>query len=349
LVPERLLASDEAFWDQFRKEAEEVERNGLKSLGAEALLMFAAQYREVAADLARARTYDAEPRVLEYLDRVVATGHNAVYGLRGIRRRRFADLLLREFPAAVVSARAQVLTAALLFAVPALVGFSLLHERPAIADQVLPDEMIARAEAGATQHAEGVGYAQAPSPFLPVMASGIIANNVQVAFAAFALGITAGLGTVLVLVSNGLFFGAVVALFTQYHLAVWLLTFVAGHGVLELSAIFIAGGGGLLVAQALVAPGDLTRHDAIIVRGRLAVRLVGAAASLLVLAGMIEGFLSASDQTPMRKFAVSAASVVLLGLYVANGWRYMREGDGAEGQYSLRPAEAGASSLPRPA
>jgi len=229
----------------------------------------------------------------------------------------------------VVTARTYVIAAALLFAVPGVVGFFLVQQRPATAYQVLPDQMVARAEAGANQQSQGIGYAEAPSPFLPVMASSIIANNIQVAFSAFALGVTAGIGTVVVLISNGLFFGAVVALFGQYHLAGWLLTFVAGHGVMELTAIFIAGGAGLLIAQALVAPGDLTRRDALIVQGRLAVRLVGAATSLLVLAGTVEGFLSASDQPSGLKLAVSATSGVLLVLYLANGARVVRGAAGA--------------------
>src|SRR5439155_2459 len=176
----------------------------------------------------------------------------------------------------VVAGRAYVVTALLMFAVPAMTGYVLIRERPAIAEQVLTDEMLARARAGAEHRAQGVGYAQQPSMYLPVIATGIITNNVQVAFLGFAFGITAGIGTVLLLVFNGLHFGAVLGLFANYGLAGWLLTFVAGHGVLELSAIFIAGGAGLLVARALLAPGDLTRRDALVLAGRQAVRLVGA-------------------------------------------------------------------------
>lgn len=319
---ERFVGRKQAGWERFRAAAIRVERLGLTSLAASELLDFAARYRETAADLARARTYGVDARVIEYLERIVATGHNAVYGLRGFRRRRFAALLLREFPAAVVQARAYVFVAFLLFAVPAVAGYTLLRQRPEAAYELLPDGMIARAEAGAANRAEGIGYAQAPSPFLPLMASSIVANNVQVAFGAFALGVTAGVGTIVLVVFNGLFFGAVVGLFANYHLTGWLLTFVAGHGVLELTAIFIAAGAGLLVGRALVAPGDLTRHDALIIHGRMAIRLVGAATTLLVLAGTIEGFLSASDQPSARKLAVSAASLLLLALYLLNGWRH---------------------------
>src|SRR6266568_4764078 len=291
---------------------------------------FAARYREVAADLARARTYGVDPRVLEYLERVVSAGHNAVYGRHIGHRVQMSRLLLRELPAAVVAARAYVVTALLVFAVPAITGYVLIRERPAIAEQVLTDEMLARARAGAEHRAQGIGYAQAPSMYLPFIASRIITNNVQLAFLGFAFGITAGIGTLLLLVFNGLFFGAVLGLFANYGLAGWLLTFVAGHGVLELTAIFIAGGAGLLVARALLAPGDLTRRGALVLAGRRAARLVAAAVLLLCLAGTIEGLLSASDAAPAYKFAVSAASAVLLACYLASGWAYLKRDPSSE-------------------
>src|SRR6184192_2571148 len=324
VAAERFVMQKREGWETFRALAARAERLGLKQLGAAEIPGFAAQYREVASDLARARTYGVDPRVLEYLERVVSAGHNALYGRHTGQRVPIVRLALRELPAAVVEARAFVLAALLLFALPAVTGYLVIRERPAIAEEVLPDEMIARARAGAGRRAEGVGYAEAPSMYLPVVASTIITNNVQVAFFAFAFGITAGIGTLLLLTLNGLFFGAVLGLFANYGLAGWLLTFVAGHGVLELTAIFIAGGAGLLVARGLIAPGDLTRRDALVLAGRRAARLVAAAVLLLCLAGTIEGLLSASDAAPAYKFAVSAASAVLLACYFASGRAYLR-------------------------
>src|SRR5207237_1231329 len=133
VVAERFVTRKRDSWEAFRTLAARAERIGLKQLGAAAIPGFAARYREVAADLARAR-------------------------------------------------------------------------------------------AGAEHRAQGVGYAQQPSMYLPVIATGIITNNVQVAFLGFAFGITAGIGTVLLLVFNGLHFGAVLGLFANYGLAGWLLT-----------------------------------------------------------------------------------------------------------------------------
>ncbi|HEY2824359.1 MAG TPA: stage II sporulation protein M, partial [Gemmatimonadales bacterium] len=324
VTAERFVARKRAAWERFRGEAVAAESLGLTSLIGDEVVRFAEHYREVAADLARARTYGLDPRVIDYLERIVSAGHNALYGAERTQRRSFAQVLLGDLPGAVVEARAYVLTAFLIFAATSSAGYLVLRERPDLAQRVLPAGIIARAEAGGRDKEGGKGYAQAPSPYLPVMASSIIANNVQVAFLAFAFGVTAGVGTVVVLAFNGLFFGAVLALFANYSLAGWILTFVAGHGVLELTAIFIAGGGGLLIGKALVAPGDLTRRDALVVRGRVAIRMVGAAASLLLLAGTIEGLLSASDAPSVFKFLVSGASAVLLALYFSAGARANR-------------------------
>jgi uncharacterized RDD family membrane protein YckC/uncharacterized membrane protein SpoIIM required for sporulation len=320
-VAHRFVARRRQAWGAFRTKIAHLQPRGIGVLNGEQLVHFAGEYREIAADLARARTYGVDPRVIESLDRIVAMGHQMIYGLHHVRRASWREIILTQLPAAVVQARAYVLIALILFAIPGIAGYSLIRERPNLAPQIMPSEMIARAEAGEQRLAEGIGYGETPSTYLPLVASSIVANNVQVAFGAFAFGITAGVGTVIVLVFNGLFFGAVLGMFANYGLEGWILTFVAGHGVLELTAIFIAGGAGLLVARALVAPGDMVRRDALVIQGRLAIRMLGAAVCLLLLAGTIEGFLSASDAPTAVKLGVSAASAVLLALYIESGRR----------------------------
>ncbi len=332
---QRFVAQRRGTWEMFRSRADELERKGLRTSEGVDVIEFAGSYREVAADLARARTYRVDPRVVEYLERLVGTGHNVLYGTGTSKPASLATVLLRRLPAAVIRGRRYVAAALLSFTIPAVAGFAVLREEPSLAFDFMPPELIARAEAGHEMASLGRGYAETPSPYLPLVASSIVANNVQVAFGAFAFGIAAGLGTVLVLAFNGLFFGAVVGMFANYGLAGWLLTFVAGHGVLELTAIFFAGAGGLLLGRAIVAPGDMVRRDALVVHGRLAVRLVGAAGTLLVLAGTIEGFLSASDASPWLKFAVGGASVILVTLYLMAGNRANREGGALEQALTL--------------
>ena len=324
VTAERFVARKQEAWEAFRGTAARIELVGLRALAAAEIPAFAARYREVAADLARARTYRVSPEVIAYLERLVAAGHNALYRARARRRLPIAPYVFRDFPAAVVESWPYVLVAFLLFTIPAAVGYAVLRERPELAEEIAPPVMVSRAEQAAERQARGIGYVETENEERPVLASWIISNNIMVCLAALAGGLVGGILTVLSLVYNGLSLGIGFGVFANHHAAGYLATFIAGHGVLELTAIFISGGAGLRLAQALVAPGDLTRKDALVLQGAIAVRMIGAVVCLLSVAGAIEGLLSASDAPAAYKFAVSAASAVLLACYFASGWTYLR-------------------------
>ena len=116
---------------------------------------------------------------------------------------------------------------------------------------------------------------------------------------------------------NGVQFGGVLGLYQHYGILTLILSFVAPHGVLELSAIPIAGGGGLLIASALLLPGAMTRREALVIRGRRAIRLIAASTLLLVIAGTLEGFVSPIPWWSLnQKLLVSGLTAIALALYV---------------------------------
>ncbi len=320
---ERFVEKKRQGWETFRTTALRMERSGVAALAPGEIPAFAAQYREVAADLARARTYQVDPRVIAYLERVVTAGHNALYRARGKDRTPLPHYILRDFPAAVVQSWRYVVLAFLLFSVPAVVGYVMIRERPALAEELLSPVMVARAEAAVENQTEGRGYAETSKEDRPPMAAWIITNNISVSFGTFVGGLTGGLLTAWLLFTNGMMLGLVLGLFQNYQALKYLLTFVLGHGVLELTAIFISAGAGFRLAKAMIAPGDRTRKDALVVEGRIAARMIGAVVTLLLLAGTIEGLLSASSAPAIWKYGVSAATAVLLALYLANGYGYL--------------------------
>lgn len=317
----RFAAQKRPRWDEFERLAARAAREGLDSFASHELPEFAARYREIAADLARARTYRADAPTQSRLERLAAAGHNALYRDDRSTWRRLWVVLARECPAAVVQARGYVLVAFLTFMAPAAAGFMVLHERPALAAELIPDVMLRRAEAGATRKAAGRGYVDVAAEDRPLMASGIITNNVRVAIACFAGGIFLGIGSLVLLAYNGLAIGAFAGHFANAGLLDYLLTFILGHGALELFAIWVAGAAGFLLGRSVVAPGTLSRSDALVVSGRVAVRMLGATALLLVVAGLIEGFISAGGYGVAARMAASAASLGLLAAYLANGVR----------------------------
>lgn len=317
----RLAARQQGRWDEFQRLAERASRAGLDSFAAAELPDFAARYRELAADLARARTYRADERTVTRLERLVAAGHNALYRDERSTWRRAAAVLLRECPGAILRARGYVLVACLAFMAPAAAGYALLRDRPTLGIELLPDAVLNRAAAGVERRAAGRRYVDVAARDRPLMASGIITNNVRVAIACFAGGVFLGVGSLVLLGFNGLMIGATAGHFANAGLLSYLLEFIAGHGLLELFAIWVAGAAGFLLGRSVVAPGRLSRGDALVLSGRVAVRMVGGAALLLVVAGLIEGFVSAGTGGYAVRLAASAASLAVLALYLLNGRR----------------------------
>ncbi len=323
-MAERFVARQEPRWLEFNTLASAVAKHGLDSLAPEELPAFAARYREIAADLARARTYQADQATIHRLERLVSAGHNALYRDEHHTIRRLWQVLMRECPATVVQAWPYVLTAFLTFTIPAMGGYAALRDRPALAEEVLPDQMLRRADAGATRVEKGGKYFRAEGSNRPYVATYIISNNVRVAAACFAGGIFLGVGSLILLALNGVVMGIVGGHFANMGLLGYLMEFIVGHGVLELFAIWVAGAAGFLLGMSILVPGRLTRNEALIRSGRRAVRMIAAATLLLLLAGLIEGFLSAGDHDFGYRAAVSGASVVLLLLYLFNGTVFLR-------------------------
>lgn len=319
-----LVATRSPHWMTFAAMLADAQRNGLAAHGEDGVRAFVAAYRDLASDLARLRTAAQGRDTPEqfYLSRLLAGAHNLLYRGRSISLVDVVRVVAIEAPREVRrSWRPIVLSAALLFG-PAIIAYNAVVRQPAVAGTFIPKSMLDRAEEGVRRAREGAGYIPDPQIFRPTMASQIIANNVQVTFGVFALGISAGIGSLLLLVLNGVSLGGILGLYQSKGIIRLLLAFVAPHGVLELTAVCIAGGAGFLLAAALLLPGRRTRRRALVENGARAIRLIAAATILLLVAGTLEGFVSPIPWWPLTaKLAVSGATLVLLVLYLSSGRR----------------------------
>ena len=151
--------------------------------------------------------------------------------------------------------------------------------------------------------------------YSPTVASEIITNNIKVAAIAFAGGITAGLLTVAIIAFNGLDVGATSALFADHGYGLDFWATISPHGVIELTAIQIAGGAGLILAGGYLRPGRARRVDALAANGARAVVLMLGVACMLVVAGLIEGFISPQRFPAGVRFGVGALTAIGLICY----------------------------------
>jgi uncharacterized membrane protein SpoIIM required for sporulation/uncharacterized RDD family membrane protein YckC len=317
-----LIAASVPRWNAFAVRLATAQRQGLRALGENGVREFVAEYRALAADLARLRTASGGRALDElfHLGRLVAGAHNLLYRDRRMPLRTAVRFLFTDVPREVRRSAAAIGFAALLLFGPALIAGVAVVRHPSLAAELLPPGMLHRADGGVKRARNGEGYVDDPQLFRPVMASSIVANNVQVSFAAFAGGMTAGLLSAVLLVGNGISFGSVIGLYVSKGIGRLLLAFVAPHGVLELFAICVAGGGGFLLAAAILVPGPRTRRRALVENGRRAVRLIAASTFLLLVAGTLEGFVSPIEWWPLEgKLAVSGTTLVLLIEYLRGG------------------------------
>lgn len=317
-----LIAAGSPRWSAFAVRLAAAQRDGLRSLGEQGVRDFVAEYRALAADLARLRTAAGGRAIDELfqLGRLVAGAHNLLYRDRGTPLRDAVRFLFTDVPREIRRSARPIGLAALLMFGPAIITTTAVIRSPGLAARMLPTGMLQRAEDGVRRARNGEGYIEDPQLFRPVMASSIVANNVQVSFAAFAGGIAFGVITAMLLLANGISFGAVIGLYVSKGIGALLLAFVAPHGVLELSAICIAAGGGFLLAAALLLPGSRTRRAALAENGHRAARLLAGSTLLLLAAGSLEGLVSPIEWWPLEgKLAVSATTLVLLVVYLLEG------------------------------
>jgi uncharacterized membrane protein SpoIIM required for sporulation len=282
-----------AAWDRLQALVTKCAAGGVRALTSEELHELTRLYPGVAVDAARARMLKIDPATQQRINRLAIAAHGLLYRRPPVHistavwsffSRDYPRLLRRMWPYAVF--------ATLLFLVAGVGAFASVRLRPSTAYLLVPGRI------DMPDHKRGLSPDDIAERFRkmphPPMAAGIISNNVSVAFSVFALGITGGIGTCLLLFVNGVMLGALASHFANHGLSYPFWSFILPHGVLEIMAILIAAGAGLRMGFSLVAPGQLTRGASLRAGAREAVMLVLGTIPMFIVAGAVEGFITPS-------------------------------------------------------
>ncbi|MCX8157171.1 MAG: stage II sporulation protein M [Verrucomicrobiae bacterium] len=322
---QRFLEAEQPCWRELEERLQRLERTEPESISLLDLQRLHYLYERTSADLVRLRTYAAEPEIRNYLENLVARAYAEIHESRGRSRGwRFWPWLTQTFPQ-TFRQRWQAFQLAALITLAGVVfgGLATLLDpqsrfvtMPFGHDQWRPSERVAHEESGT---------AETPAGQHMTFSSHLIANNTKVSLLTLALGMTYGVGTVVLLFYNGVVLGAITTDYCLDGQTTFLLAWLLPHGSIEIPAILIAGQAGLVLAGALVGRGNRERlAQRVRAVGPQVLTLAGGVLLMLVWAGLVESFFSQYHQPHFPyalKIAFGAVQLALLILFLARGGR----------------------------
>jgi uncharacterized membrane protein SpoIIM required for sporulation len=308
---DRFITQRKNAWQRLEELLNLLDHSSLGRLRREEVRELGRIYRRTASDLAIARAESRDPRLVNYLNSLVIRAHGRIYRANAQGGRKILNFFTHELPQTFRRTWRYTFVSFSVFFLFAVLSFVATRYDPEFSELVGVDPAFRELAIEAKVHWwESLNQANQTG------ASYIMTHNIQVTIYTFAFGAMFGLGTLFYLAYNGANIASVLALTYRAGFGNDLVTFMVGHGVIELTCIFIAGGAGLLIGTALIMPGNLTRADALKTRGMEAVRLMLGVAVLLVIAGTIEGFISPMPIDPRIKYSIAAVTGIALYSYL---------------------------------
>jgi uncharacterized membrane protein SpoIIM required for sporulation len=284
----------------------------LRGLSREEVRELGRLYRRTASDLAIARAESRDPKLINYLNSLVIRAHGKIYRAESKGFSTVRNFFRRDFPRAFRNAGNFMIIAYSCFFAAAAIGFWATWQNLSFGELVYLEGV--REAVLANNH----WWEHLNEEGNQIGAAFIMQNNIRVTFSAFAMGAFFGIGAIYDLLFEGARFGAVFA--TCYRLnpvfGNALASFVVGHGVIELSTIIMCGAAGMKIGYSILVPGDLPRLEAVKNAGLEAIKIVFGCGFLLIIAGIIEGFVSPAPISPSLKIAVGALTGIAMYSYL---------------------------------
>lgn len=306
MITNQWIEKRKKYWERMAVLLDRAASSGIRGLSHEELREIALLYRQIAGDLSALRQNRTAKPLQTSLNALLTRAHNLIYSQRKRGLSQIWRFFRWEYPALFRRLLPYTLVSLLLLVGGGLVGAILTLFRPEFMTHLIGPKMLA------TIHQHKM-WTLSINSMAPAASSAIMTNNLSVTFSAYALGITAGLGTIYMIGWNGILLGVIGMACAQNHMSLQLWSFAAPHGALEIPSIIISGAAGLRLGVGLLFPGMYSRRHSIALAGEESAKLVSAVIPLLIIAGTFEGFFSPSTAIPVTvKFVTSAVLFSLL-------------------------------------
>jgi uncharacterized membrane protein SpoIIM required for sporulation len=290
---QRFITNERPFWNELEKMLNRIEAEPNIRLSLQQLQLFHQLYERTAAGLARLTTFSSEPETRRYLENLVGRAYGEIHETRQKQRRFFAlEWFLQTLPRTFRRhAGAFYLSLAITIA-GCMFGGGAIALDPGSKQVLMPFPGLLQDPAERVREEEHAKYDRLKG-FKTTFSAELMTHNIKIAILTLALGMSWGLGTILMLFYNGVMLGAVAIDYIRAGETKFLLGWLMPHGVIEIPAILIAGQAGLMLAAAMIG-----RGSRLALRARLraispdVTTLIFGVGLLLVWAGFIEAFLS---------------------------------------------------------
>lgn len=317
---ERFIRQRRDEWQQFESLVGRLQVTRTRKWRSGDIATLSRMYRSICYDLSLVQSREWGARLEQYLNDLVAQGHNCLYRSPPQTLHSLIAFFSRDFPQLLRRRGGSFLIAAALFGLPFLIAAAIGWARPELAEFVVTQQAIDATR----ENFETATYTRFDDRYARdrlLMSGFYVFNNAGIALQAYALGAFCGVGTAIILLFNGIELGSVFGYVAGQGgaLAENFFSFVITHGAFELTAIVISGTAGIVLGQGLLFPGDETRAASLRRHGLESLQLALGAAAMLGVAAAIEAFFSPLPIPAMFKYAAGTLAWLVVGLYLWQG------------------------------
>jgi uncharacterized membrane protein SpoIIM required for sporulation len=302
-------------------------RTHVSSMNFDELERLDTLYRKATIHLAQVSTRTRDANLIRYLNDLTAAAHSIIYVAPKPQPAKLVwNFLTEGFARAIARTWKFHAASILLMVIGALVAYFAVKHDPAAAYALLPAQEERLPGSTREQLLSAMRHGrdtEGGNKFF--FASFLFSHNLNVGFLTLALGVLAAIPSVFLIVYNGMILGAFTAVHHGAGIYAEYWAWILPHGVTELSAIALAGGGGLMLGRSIVCPGVLSRTESLYRAGLEAVRICFGIGLMLFCAGAIESFLRQSHLPLESRFAFAGATAVFWCLYFWRGFVKERE------------------------
>jgi uncharacterized membrane protein SpoIIM required for sporulation len=309
-------------WEELERLLDRAGSRGLEALSSAELYRLPALYRAALSALSVARAISLDKNVVAYLESLSARAYVALYGSRQGLLAAVAEFFRDRFPRLVRGMGWGLLLSIFLLGLGAASGFTLTLQDNERYHSFVSEELASgRTPASSAEELMEPLKQGGATDELTFFATFLFTHNTRVGLLCFILGVAFGVPVALLIFYNGLMLGAMAAVYHQQGLSLPFWAWILPHGVTELLAVCICGAAGFALGHSLIFPGVYSRLENLARRGREAAAVAVGAASLFLLAALLEGFFRQLVHDEGVRLTVALVTTVAWGAYFLRAGR----------------------------